>query len=177
MTHEVQVNRAPVLTLWAAIVAERMGHDAETALTLGKALAGLNAQAKGRRLGIFEEPSPEAKKAKPKPKPARARTVDLLGRSIPVVVTAGGPRAAAGERAIEPASVERYLAQKFGDALSEVRVALRALARAYRPGELAEHGFALYERFRPRIPEGRKGWGAAGTLDLDLIRSLAKRTN
>ena len=52
----VKINRAPVLTLWATVVAERLGYDHETALTLGKAVAGLNAQSKGRRLGIFEEP-------------------------------------------------------------------------------------------------------------------------
>ena len=34
----LRVNRAPVLTLWAAVVAERMGHSEETALTLGRAL-------------------------------------------------------------------------------------------------------------------------------------------
>ena len=46
-------NRAPVLTLWAAVVAERLGFNENEALSLGKALAGLNAQAKGRRFGIF----------------------------------------------------------------------------------------------------------------------------
>jgi hypothetical protein len=55
-THTVNINRAPVLTLWAAVVAERLGYDHEAALTLGKAVAGLNAQSKGRRLGMFEEP-------------------------------------------------------------------------------------------------------------------------
>ena len=45
----VKINRAPVLTLWAVIVAERLGHDHEAALTLGKSLAGLNAQSKGQR--------------------------------------------------------------------------------------------------------------------------------
>jgi hypothetical protein len=30
----IQVNRAPVLTLWATVVAERLGHSPETALTL-----------------------------------------------------------------------------------------------------------------------------------------------
>ena len=50
----VLVNRAPVLTLWAAVVAERMGFDRGAALSLGKALAGLNAQSKGRSLGIFK---------------------------------------------------------------------------------------------------------------------------
>ena len=50
----VQINRAPVLTLWGAVVAERLGYDTPSALSLGKALSGLNAQAKGRRLGIFQ---------------------------------------------------------------------------------------------------------------------------
>ena len=31
----VEINRAPVLTLWAAVVAERLGFDWPTALTLG----------------------------------------------------------------------------------------------------------------------------------------------
>jgi len=50
----MEINRAPVLTLWAVVVAERLGYKQDTALTLGKALAGLNAQSKGRALGIFE---------------------------------------------------------------------------------------------------------------------------
>ena len=29
------INRAPVLTLWAAVVAERLGYDRAAALTLG----------------------------------------------------------------------------------------------------------------------------------------------
>ena len=34
--------------------------------------------------------------------------------------------------------------------------------------------YRLYERFRPAIPEGKKGWGAKGDLDLGLIGRLAK---
>ncbi len=52
---KIKINRAPVLTLWAAIVAERLGYDRKESLTFGKAVAGLNAQSKGRRLGIYEE--------------------------------------------------------------------------------------------------------------------------
>jgi len=52
---KIKINRAPVLTLWAAVVAERLGYDKNEALTFGKAVAGLNAQSKGRRLGIYEE--------------------------------------------------------------------------------------------------------------------------
>jgi hypothetical protein len=52
----VTINRAPVLALWATVVAEHQGYDADAALTLGKAVAGLNAQAKGRSLGIYGPP-------------------------------------------------------------------------------------------------------------------------
>ena len=38
----------PVLTLWAAVVAKRLGFDEDESLSLGKALAGLNAHTKGR---------------------------------------------------------------------------------------------------------------------------------
>src|SRR5258706_5021017 len=53
---KVQINRAPVLTLWAAVVAQRAGHGWETALTLGKSMAGLNGQRKGGMLRIYETP-------------------------------------------------------------------------------------------------------------------------
>jgi len=55
------INRAPVLTLWGAVVAERMGFNWKEALSLGKALAGLTAQSKGRSLGIYK---PSAKKSR-----------------------------------------------------------------------------------------------------------------
>ncbi len=37
------------------MVAERLGHPPETALSLGSAVAGTAARAKARRLGIAEE--------------------------------------------------------------------------------------------------------------------------
>ena len=64
----ISINRAAVLTLWAAVVARRLGFRKAEALTLGKAVAGVNAQAKGRRLGIY---SPKDEK----PKEARRVTV------------------------------------------------------------------------------------------------------
>jgi hypothetical protein len=47
----VTINRAPVLTLWASVMAESLGFERDEALTLGKAVAGLTAQSKGQRLG------------------------------------------------------------------------------------------------------------------------------
>ncbi|HYR68432.1 MAG TPA: hypothetical protein VER77_00995 [Candidatus Dormibacteraeota bacterium] len=172
-TGSILINRAAVLTLWAAVVAERLGYDRDTALTLGRAVAGLNAQSKGRRLGIYAEPSPEiaAHRAPSKPGP---KTVFLLGRGVPVTRTPEGLRAVVKGRVENPDSVKRYLKEKFGESLPQAQAAMRALAKAYPPERLAEIGFSLYEEFRPEIPSGTKGWGAKGRFDPNRIRALAR---
>ena len=173
--NKFKINRAPVLTLWAAVVAERMGYEKDTALTLGKAVAGLNAQSKGRRLGIYEEKSEEEKeKEKKKKKPGETEFIEILGRGVPAVKTPKGLRAAIQGEAIHAGSVEAYLKQKFKDDLEDTRAAMEKLAKAYTPKQLEKEAYGLYEKFRPKIPEGKKGWGAQGELDLDYIRSLAK---
>jgi hypothetical protein len=169
---KVKINRAPVLTLWAAVVAERLGHTEAEALTLGKALAGLNAQSKGRRLGIYA-PLPKSAAASGAAEPqAPSASVELMGRAIPVLRTRQGLRAADKGEAIETAAVRRYLDSKFGAQLDEVRQAMIELARSYPPAELADRAYGLYEKFRPPVPKGEKGWGAAGELDLALLRRL-----
>jgi len=171
----IQVNRAPVLTLWAAVVAERLGYKADEALTLGRVLAGLNAQAKGRRLGIYHprEGEPDHKRAE---RAGEELTVALLGREVPVVRNAEGVRATSGGRPMDAAGVQRYLESKFGTDLAAVREALEELARSCRREELAAHAYALYEQFRPDVPAGKPGWGATGELDLARIRQMAKRS-
>ena len=172
---KIKINRAPVLTLWAAVVAEWLGYDTETALTLGKAVAGLNAQSKGRRLGIYEEKTEEEKeREKKKDKPVKLEFIELLGRGVPAVKTPQGLRAAIKGEEIDAESVQKYLKQKFGDDLDEARATMEKLAKAYTPKQLETEAYSLYEKFRPKIPEGMKGWGAKGELDLDYIRSLAK---
>ncbi len=172
MVKSITINRAPVLTLWAVIVAERLGFGKDEALTLGKAVAGLNAQAKGQRLGIFH-PSQE------KPEKARERgagdtfLIELVGRPVPVTNTADGIRATTKGKPITPESVTRYLESKFGDNLAAVRAAMEELAQAFEPQRLEAKAYSLYEKFRPQIPEGKRGWGAEGELNLDHVRSLA----
>jgi hypothetical protein len=168
----ISINRAPVLTLWAAIVAERLGFNHDEALTLGKAVAGLNAQAKGRRLGIFKPQEEKAQKAREK-KPGETFLVEVCGRTVPAINTDDGIRAAIKGKPISPENVARYIESKFGDALDRVRKAMEKLASAFQPKELAERSFGLYEQFRPQIPAGVTGWGATGNLDLDLIATLA----
>lgn len=173
--HRVKINRAPVLTLWAAVVAERLGFNRAEALTLGRAVAGLNAYSKGKAIGLF---SPRPKMVKDKRRSltrGKVIKVDLLGRAVPARRTDEGLRAVAKNRPIDPASVERYLESKFGDALGATRAAMKALARSRTPATLAGEAFELYASFRPSVPAGKKGWGASGWLVLDRIRALARR--
>ena len=172
---KIKINRAPVLTLWAAIVAERLGYKKDESLTFGKAVAGLNAQSKGKRLGIYEEKKDkEEEKETKEEKSVKLEFIELLGRGVPAVKTPQGLRASIKGEEIDAESVQKYLRQKFGEELDEARAAMEKLAKAYPPKQLESKAYDLYEKFRPEIPEGKKGWGAKGELDLDYIRSLAE---
>jgi hypothetical protein len=170
--HNVLINRAPVLTLWATVVAERLGFDKNEALSLGKAVAGLTAQSKGQRLGIYKPVPQEIKKARAR-KRGEEFFVEICGRHVPAINTTDGVRALLKNQPIEAMSVARYLESKFGESLGPAQAAMRELAKAFRPEQLLENAFVLYEEFRPAIPEGVKGWGAKGSLVFDRIRALA----
>jgi hypothetical protein len=175
MVQTIKINRAPVLTLWAAVVAERLGFDHDEALTLGRAVAGLNAYSKGVSLGLFEPSKKTVEDHREKMKHGARLTVALLHRAAPVVRTKDGLRAVSKDKPIAPASVERYLAGKFGDDLGRVTTAMRKLAGSLPPKQMAAAAYGLYEKFRPAVPAGVGGWGAEGLLDLALISELAKQ--
>ena len=163
MTDTIRINRAPVLTLWAAVVAERLGFDRATALTLGQAVAGSSAYAKGvspRHHRAQARPGPRARRAA-RPR-ASSYMSDLLGRAVPVVRTPEGLRAVSKGKPGNPASIEKYLASKFGERLGDARQAMAELAAACEPADLSWRGFRLYEQFRPAVPTGESGLGSEG---------------
>jgi len=170
----IEVNRAPVLTLWAAVVAGRLGFDRDEALTMGRVVAGLNAYAKGKSLGLFKPAAGEVRRERRRLEHGAQMHVDLLHRAVPVTVTAAGLRALAKDKPIAPESVQRYLQSKFGDALGAVERAMEELAASLDAEELARSAVSLYEAFRPEVPAGVRGWGAAGVLDLERIRTAAR---
>src|ERR687893_313291 len=141
----IRVNRAPVLTLLAAVVAERLGFDEDAALTLGRAVAGSSAQMKGRALGIYEpSDDPPTKAAEERREQLEPETfgVRLLGRVVPSVHTPDGIRALEKDfRPASPDSVRRYLANKFKGDLDRVRAAMETLAASLTPEELNRRGF------------------------------------
>jgi hypothetical protein len=168
----ITINRAPVLTLWASVVARRLGFEREEALTLGRAVAGLNTYAHGAALGLLAPSRKSIKERRREMKAGKRIRVDLLKRAVPVVRTRNGLRALSKDRPIAPAGVEQYLEIKFGDALKLVRSAMKRLARSMSAPEIAAQADELYEKFRPKIPVGEPGWGAEGKLDVDRIERL-----
>jgi hypothetical protein len=164
----IRINRAPVLTLWAAVVAERLGHPPDTALSLASAVAGTAARAKARRLGIAED----REMAKDQGPAMPTNTARLLGKEVRLTHDADGVVLAdAGDGTPAPAApVAAYIARAFGSRLAEAREAMVALAARHAPQELNRIGFRLYEGFRPEVPEGVPGWGAKGMLRIERIR-------
>lgn len=171
----ITINRAPVLTLWASVVAERLGYKPDEALSLAKAVVGMTAGAKAKRLGIHR-PREAGAEMKPRKSAATAagKRAELLGWSVPVTTTPKGLRATKDGTPIRPESVKAYLDKAFGDDLDDARDTMRKLAAAHKPAELATTAFTLYEQFRPTVERGARGWGQKGTLDLGLVREMAR---
>jgi len=150
------------------LVAEHLGHPADTALTLGRAVAGSVARVKARNIGL-EERKADAPTLRPEHVTA---PVLLLGKTIRLLPTEDGElRAADGDQPADPAAVQRCIAKASGDHLAETRQAMVELASRYEPGELNRIGFRLYDKFRPDVPYGTEGWGKRAVLDMEKIRS------
>ena len=105
--HPIKINRAPVLTLWAAVVAKRLGFDWEEALTLGRAVAGLNAYSKGVSIGLFKPSPREVREQRRKLREAETLRVDLLHRAVPAVRTEEGLRALSKDGSQEYTEISR----------------------------------------------------------------------
>jgi len=172
---KIEINRAPVLTLWASIVAERLGHSKATALTLGKTIAGKVALSKAQTIGRARKretgssPSPGLK-----PAGEKTKLLAFMGRHCTMIETALGMMAISEGKPISPKEVELYLEEKFGERLEETRSAMTELANSRSPAQLGREAFGLYRKFRPSIPAGSAGWGKDGALDLENIKRLIR---
>ena len=162
MTGTISINRAPVLTLWAAVVAERLGFEWEEALTLGRAVAGLNAYAKGVRLGLFTPAPAEVREKRKALRPKETMTVDLLQRAVPAVHTKHGLRALAKGKEIDPESVERYVFTKFGEGYDDALGAMQALAKSRTPAKLAGEAYSPLREVPPGGAGGHARLGGEG---------------
>ncbi|PSC71360.1 arsenite methyltransferase isoform B [Micractinium conductrix] len=172
----IAINRAPVLTLWVAVVAQRQGFSFDEGLTFGKTVSGWLAQSKGRKLGIFEKKEKdeeEREERRAAEAAAGVERVNVFGMKVPVVPGPPGERYAwsgsAGE-ALEPASAQRYLERAFKGRLADAKAAMEELAAAVPANQIGTKAMPHYEAFRPEW----RGWGQASTLDLGRVRDLAR---
>ena len=116
MSDTVNISRAPVLTLWAAVVAEQPGFDRAASLTLGQAVAGKSAYVKGVTLGIIElKPELVRERAKQLGE-GEQLFVGLLGKPAGCGDSRWAKRRGQGQSG-NPARIEKYLAAKFDDRL------------------------------------------------------------
>lgn len=170
----ITINRAPVLTLWVAVVAEAQDYSADEALSFGRYVAGMLAQYKGRALGIFE-PTERSSEERAERRRTEERTgvqrAEVFGMRLPCLHIGGRRLAYSRGKAVDPEPVRAYLQRAFGGAvpLAAATAAMRELAAALPPEELPGEAYSMYEAFRPAWA----GWGVPGELSLPGIRRLA----
>eukprot|EP00898_Chlorokybus_atmophyticus_P005257 jgi/Chlat1/5732/Chrsp38S05561 len=160
----IYVNRAPVLTLWVAVVAEREGYCFDEGLTFGKA----------KHLGIREERGLAASQRRRRDDPDVFH-IPVFGIHLAAKRTPEGLRALQHSDPVSPESVCEYLRHAFGNKLPVVIDAMRELAASYNPDEISRVAYDLYTEFRPPVAPGRAGWGQKGPLSLRKIRELMKK--
>ncbi|KAL5488105.1 hypothetical protein ACEPAI_6213 [Sanghuangporus weigelae] len=166
-TKAAVVNRAPVMSVWATIVAERLGFKREEALSIASAYTEMNAISKGVSLGIFEKnkgKGVELVKGESQP------YVDLMGRRPLYETQTGEWRALVKGEPVDPGSAFSYVSRAFRQTLQHVAGAMRILAASFPPAELNEKGFGLYAEFRPDVG----GWGQRAEIRCVNILGLRK---
>lgn len=88
---------------------------------------------------------------------------EFLDRLIPLIRTERTVQALSGTSPSSPESTRRYRSQKFGENLELVERKLTELAETFEPMELVDSAMDIYMRIRPKVPEGKAGWGKEGS--------------
>jgi len=163
------INRAPLMTAWSTIVAERMGFKREEALSIASAYTELNAISKGVSLGIFEEAKQKGLEAA---KDGSQPYVALMGRRVPLFKTQASQwRALLGGTPAQPSTAFSYISRAFRQTTPHIIGALRLLAESFSPQEVNEKGWGLYCEFRP----ASEGWGQRAEVRCETILKLRNK--
>ena len=182
----VIINRAPVLTLWAAVLAHLGPAHLPwlSALTVGKAIAGMLAQSRGRAIGIYEPQSDRGHKRQktPEEKAREEHDVQVLGIKVHMARLNEHVVATISNKPVNASQCDRYIHQHFGANRPRVIAAMKYLVHCLlargADGEsdiTGRYSFTLYESFRPCTANGQApGWGQKGELDLRKIVEIGK---
>jgi hypothetical protein len=174
---KVMINRAPVLQLWSACVAQLVYPKLswETCLSIGSAISTICAVSKGRSIGAIPEHDDSEKGKKRSQKMEELDVIKVMQFKIPL--KRGLALVGAQQKNGKPGT-EEPLKRKFGEReYSKVKDVFDYCLRPWRghEEELNEKAFKMYERFRPQVSSGQRGWGRKGTLSLDTVKSTVER--
>ncbi|KAH7377319.1 hypothetical protein BKA66DRAFT_157587 [Pyrenochaeta sp. MPI-SDFR-AT-0127] len=167
---KIIINRAPVLQLWSACVTQFIYPDIEwsTCVSAGSAISTICAVAKGRSIGTIvekdesEEQEKNRQDAKKKLKDLDA--IEVMHFKLPLknnlaLVSRSDTKGKPG--------AEEPLKNKFGDEGYELtKEAFNTALKSWQghEDELSKKAFGFYEKFRPDVKSGQKGWGRKGEL-------------
>ncbi|KEI38592.1 uncharacterized protein L969DRAFT_95667 [Mixia osmundae IAM 14324] len=171
-TASVVVNRAPIMSAWATVVAERLDFSRPEALSLAAAYTEANATSKGVSLGIIS--ASEGRVAAGGP---AQPYVDLLGRRIYVLALQDGTwRGVSKGVMAEPQTSFDYIKRACRQQTGVVVGAMRLLAQSFTdPDELNRVGFGLYADFRPALDDSAQmGWGKRAEVKIKAILDLRR---
>ncbi|KAI0771594.1 hypothetical protein BD413DRAFT_624977 [Trametes elegans] len=173
------VNRAPIMTAWAFVVAERLGFRREEALSIASVYTEMNAVAKGASLGLVPDKQRQARGTDAS-RTGSQPYVELMGRRCltspraphrPLYQTASGQwQALSGGAPVQPGAAFAYITRALRQTAPHIVGALRLLAASFPPPELNARGFALYAEFRPSAD----GWGQRAEVRCADILALRK---
>ncbi|KAF3766901.1 hypothetical protein M406DRAFT_69079 [Cryphonectria parasitica EP155] len=171
----ITINRAPVLELWGACVAHLTHPDLSWALCLsiGSSISTITAIAKGRSIGTIAAPADEGNHPEEKGKKRKDRAAE----DLPTIHVMGFPMATTGDSVMvkgKPRTTrEVTLQRKFGtDGYERVKGVMMEALEEWKgsEGELDGQAFKMYEKFRPDVSKGQKGWGRKGELHLSKVK-------
>jgi hypothetical protein len=176
----VVINRAPVLQLWSACVAQFLYPNLawSTCVSAGSAISSICAVAKGRSIGkVPERDDSEAAQRKREDAKKAKKDLDEIQVLQFHLKIKDGLVLVGNERRGKPVN-EALLKKKFGDeAYKGVKGCFGEVLQSWEGEEerLSGEGFKMYERFRPDIGNGQKAWGRKGELSLETIRSVVQK--
>ncbi|KAJ7179060.1 hypothetical protein C8R46DRAFT_941519 [Mycena filopes] len=167
-TKSTVVNRAPLMTAWSTLVAERLGFQREEALSIASVYTELNAVSKGRSMGIYKantDRGTEAVKGGSQP------YVEFMGRRYPLFQTQTSQwRALSNGTAVQPSTAFSYISRALRQTTPHIVGALRLLAESFSPDEINAKAWGLYCEFRPEV----NGWGERAEVKCETILGLRK---
>jgi len=175
-TESIVINRAPVLQLYAACIAQFLypEQDWKTCLSAGAAVSGLCAVAKGRSIGVFSEHEDDSAEKKESGNKQELEQLEVMQFKLHLkngLAVVGGSAKQGGEEALK---------RKFGgeEQYEKVKACFVGALRTWKGSEsdLNKKAFHFYEEFRPNVGQGQKGWGRKAELKFDTVRKTIEKS-